>query len=165
MVKSTFNSIPKRHWMKEELWKETLMHVPIPCVDLILQHPNTQEFVIGYRKIAPYKNVWALPGGRMMFGEDLKKAAVRIAREYGMRFSELYLVGVFPVAFSFRSDVAIALASSHVFGDPIPDGKEFSTFRWVRNAPKPIGKNYELMISKWRKVKKSNEFLKLNKIL
>ena len=101
----------------------------------------------------------------MMFGENLERASKRIAKEYGMTFDDLYLVGVFPVAFSFRSDVTIALASPNALGDPYADGKEFSVLKWAKNAQRPVGGNYLRMINKWMKIRKSKKILTLNKVL
>ena len=164
MITNSDKKLPKSKWMSRKLWKETLKYLPIACIDIIFERRDSQEILMGYRIIPPYKNVWALIGGRMIFGEGLREAAARIAKEYGIKFQRLYLVGVFPVVFSFRSDVAIALASPDALGDPIADKKEFSTFKWTEEPPNRTGGNYVSMIASWKKVKQSGELLELNRI-
>jgi len=108
--------------------------------------------------------VWALPGGRMLRRESLKEAAIRIAKEYGLGFGRLYLVGVFPVSFATRSDISIAMAALDVRGQPIVDDVEFSKFKWSKNPPRNLGTNYRRMVSKWLHGSMSDDFLRLNKI-
>ena len=88
----------QRKWLPARLWDEIIQKMPVPCVDLILQRPN-DSILYGWRLISPYRNVWALVGGRMLRGENLLQSASRIAREYGLRVGRLYLNGVFPVNF------------------------------------------------------------------
>jgi len=51
--------------------------MPIPCLDIIVQNARS-EILLGWRLILPYRNVWALPGGRVYVGENLTAAARRI---------------------------------------------------------------------------------------
>lgn len=151
--------------MPNPLWKEVLQFLPIPCIDIVIEEAGSGAILFGYRKITPYKDVWALVGGRMLYGECLKEATKRIAKEYGMLCNkELYLIGVFPVAFKTRSDVSIAIAATSATGEPRIDGREFSEFSWRKNVPEKTGRNYKLMVKKWRAVRKSKEFLSLNRI-
>jgi ADP-ribose pyrophosphatase YjhB (NUDIX family) len=151
--------------MPDPLWKKALQFLPVPCIDIIFEQPHSGAILLGYRKIAPYKNVWALVGGRMLYGESLRNGITRIAQEYGMSCNgELYLIGVFPVAFQWRSDVAVAVAAPNAKGLPHAEGKEFSRFAWKQTLPKNTGGNYKLMVKKWRAVRKSKEFFNLNRI-
>ncbi len=149
--------------MKAPVWEQALRYLPIACVDIIFQQRDG-SILYGYRIIGPYKNVWALPGGRMLHGENLQQAAGRIAKEYGMRIRELYLVGVFPMSFDVRHDVTIALASPCPKGDPVADIKELSKVIWSEKPPIRTGANYRKMISKWNIALSSKTFLKLNRL-
>jgi len=95
----------------------------------------------------------------MSRGENLRKAADRILREYGLRAGNLFLVGVFPVRFPTRADVTICLASNEPSGQPIADGYEFSSFRWMRNVHSKTGLNYRKMIQKWRLLQRNPQAL------
>ena len=68
------------------LWKRILASMPIPCVDIIVQstfnRPN--RVLLGYRKIYPYNDCWALPGGRIVKDESLRDTANRQMREIGL---------------------------------------------------------------------------------
>ena len=145
-------------WMSERVWRQVKHSVSIPCVDVILE--NSQGAVLlGWRKIPPYCNVWATPGGRMGRGENLRNAANRIISEYGLTAANLFLVGVFPVKFSTRADVTICLASNMPSGNAVADGYEFSSFNWARNIPAKTGGNYLKMIRKWRRLERNLQVL------
>jgi colanic acid biosynthesis protein WcaH len=53
--------------------------MPILCVDLMIVRGHTVLLV--KRKIEPMAGQWWFPGGRLLRGESLRDAAVRIARE------------------------------------------------------------------------------------
>ena len=57
-------------------WNELTKKMPIPCVDTIV-HRN-DRVLLGYRTIQPYRNVWALIGGRMHYGESFTDTSIRI---------------------------------------------------------------------------------------
>ncbi len=137
--------------------------MPIPCVDVVFQREDS-SILYGWRLINPYNEVWALPGGRILRGEYVKQCASRIAKQYGLEFEELYLVGVFPVNFPKRSDISITVAALKVAGEPKIDGFEFSKFVWKKDPPKRLGTNYARMITKWQAASKSKQFLKLNRL-
>ena len=150
-------------WIPESLWNQIKEHIPIPCVDVILQKPGG-EILLGWRQILPYRNVWALPGGRLLRGEDLKTAARRILAEYDLSAHDFHLVGVFRIRFPSRSDVPICVATRHPSGKAKPDGKEFSSFRWVKRLPIRLGANYGRMIVRWREMKKKPQALEFSKL-
>ena len=120
-------STNNKNWIPEQLWIQVKRHVPIPCVDIILEN-NKGQILLGWRCILPYRNVWALPGGRLLRGESLQAAVARVLDEYTLIASNLILVGVFPIRFRERSDVSICIAAKHAGGDAQPDGKEFTKF-------------------------------------
>jgi len=150
-------------WMPERLWRQVLAHVPIPCVDVILENLKG-EVLLGWRKISPYANVWALPGGRALKGESLRASARRILEEYGLSAREFFLVGVFPVKFPSRADFTCCVASKRWSGRAEPDGVEFSSFLWTRMIPKKTGGNYRRMILLWRRMSRNPEALRLRSV-
>jgi ADP-ribose pyrophosphatase YjhB (NUDIX family) len=156
-------SIPREKWIPSELWVKVTKLVPLSCVDLILQRKDG-SILYGFRQIKPYNGVWAFPGGRIIHGEDLVQGAHRVAAEYGLNFKELYLVGVFPVNFPTRADIAIALAGLKLSGEPIVDGFEFSSFLWSKQPPRKLGTNYRRMLLKWVQARTSADFLRLNRL-
>lgn len=150
-------------WIPEHLWRQVKRSIPIPCVDVLLEN-SIGELLLGWRKISPYGNVWASPGGRLFQGESLRNAAHRILREYDLTARNLFLVGVFPVKFQTRADVTICVASNKPAGIAIPDGYEFSSFKWTTKVPSKTGANYVKMILKWRLLRRSPQALRLARI-
>ena len=150
-------------WMPDRLWNQVKRYMPIPCVDVILED-SRGEVLLGWRQIPPYRNVWALPGGRVGKGERLQAAAKRTLAEYGLAARDLFLVGVFPIRFPSRSDLAVCLAAKHSRGEARPDGIEFSNFRWTRSLPRGIGANYRRMILKWNKMKRNPQVLRFSRL-
>jgi ADP-ribose pyrophosphatase YjhB (NUDIX family) len=155
---------PTRSWLSEKSWNYIVKTMSIPCVDMIFQRQDG-SILFGWRLIKPYGNVWALPGGRILRGENLLQCAARIGKEYGLSFERLYLNGVFPINFQRRVDIPICLAARQVSGDPLVDDFEFSKFIWRKNPPTQAGTNYVLMVSKWQRASTSREFLGLNRLM
>ena len=146
-------ALKRRGWMPLRTWNLVKRNMTIPCVDIILENRRGQV-LLGWRLIEPYSNVWALPGGRLLKGEKLQSAASRILSEYGLSASNFHLVGVFPINFPKRSDLAICLASRRFHGEAKPDGFEFSSFQWTKRLPDRLGANYRRMIMRWRHLKR-----------
>jgi len=155
--------LDSRDWIPSRLWNHILKSIPLACLDMIIQRDD-DAILFGYRIISPYKRVWAAPGGRMLRGESVVQAARRVSKEYGLGFCELYLIGVFPIKSRFRSDVAIAVAARDISGQPLADGKEFSSMKWFKILPRTLGANYRRMTIKWLAACRSRDFLALNRL-
>ena len=149
--------------MPDRLWGQVKRYMPIPCVDVIVEDSNGR-ILLGWRRILPYRNVWALPGGRVGKGERLHAVAERILAEYGLAARNLFLVGVFPIRFPSRSDLSVCLATNHSTGEAKPDGIEFSNFQWTIALPRRIGANYKRMIMQWNNVKRKPQALRFSKL-
>jgi len=154
--------IPSDKWLDEELWNKVKLRLPIATLDIIFERDN--RLLYGYRRIAPYRNVWAFIGGRILFGEGLADTIERISSEYGLKAKKAYLVGIFPITFKTRSDVAIAVASPDADGEPKIDGYEFSSFVWREAPPERLGANYRRMLEKWIKIRTKEDILRFNAI-
>ena len=150
-------------WMPDRLWNQVKRYMPIPCVDVIFED-SKGRILLGWRKIAPYRNVWALPGGRIYKGEPLQAAAKRILAEYGLAARELFLVGVFPIRFPSRSDLPVCVAARRPEGSAKADGREFSRFRWTKRLPRGLGTNYRRMIAQWNKTKRNPTVLRHSRL-
>ncbi|MGA3110153.1 MAG: NUDIX domain-containing protein [Candidatus Bathyarchaeia archaeon] len=163
MLQSAKPGVSKEDWIPTRLWNKIIERMPIPCVDIIFQRPDSR-ILYGWRLISPYRNLWALLGGRIFRGEGLLQCASRIAKEYGLTFDQLYLNGVFPVNFPKRSDIVISLVANYISGEPRVDKFEFSKFTWSRTPPKRLGKNYLLMVRRWNHVTESKNFIRRNRL-
>jgi ADP-ribose pyrophosphatase YjhB (NUDIX family) len=120
-------------------------------VDTIVHREG--KVLLGWRTIAPYRNVWALIGGRMYYGESFRDTSVRNCRESGLRIRGPQYLGVFPVKFpNGRHDLSICIAARHASGDPKPT-RELAKYVWVAEDQlrevDPIGGNYLKMLRTW----------------
>lgn len=80
-----------------DVFESMLEWMVIPTFDLVLAY-GSQSVIIVRRKIAPYKDVWALPGLRMYKGESIDDTLQRIAKaEVGLDIdtSDKELLGQF----------------------------------------------------------------------
>jgi ADP-ribose pyrophosphatase YjhB (NUDIX family) len=112
---------------------------------------GVERFCWGFRAIEPYKNVWALPGGRILKHEYPSQAVRRNLAEIGVTARIRSLVGVFPVMFprhpQKRYDITLCYKASWVSGEPKP-GRELHALKWFSPSkiPKSTGANYKKMV-------------------
>ena len=151
MGSSSRASLKGEKAIPEKLWKSIQASVPIACVDIIVYRKVGREtrVLLGYRKIYPYDNFWALPGGRIIKNETLRETANRQLIEIGLHPSGDYkLVGVYPVNFKRRSDISICL-STHLPArqEPRPT-MELVRYAWcsLDDLPTRVGSNYRSML-------------------
>lgn len=78
-------------------WKQVTGKMPIPCVDTIVHRGGS--VLLGYRTILPYRDVWALIGGRMRYGESFADTSIRNCIESGLTVQKPRYLGIFPVKF------------------------------------------------------------------
>jgi ADP-ribose pyrophosphatase YjhB (NUDIX family) len=131
-----------------KLFKKILRSMPIPCVDIIIKTKEGVVFI--KRNIAPYKNKWAFPGGRIIRGESIKEAIDRQASEIGIKVKIERLIGVFPVNFKFRFDISICYLVK-MNGGKLKTTYEAEKILVSKYKPSNLGGNYLKM---WLKAKK-----------
>ena len=137
--------------LSEKQWKNMMRWMPIPCVDIILRKQG--RILVGFRAIRPYRNAWALPGGRILKGEDPVEAVRRNLNEIGVSAEVRRFVGVFSVRFpnhpQKRHDIALCYECEWRRGEPKPT-PELTRFKWIRpdQARAGVGGNYRKMILK-----------------
>lgn len=128
-----------------------MLSMPIPCVDVIVQKQS--KILVGFRAIDPYRNVWALPGGRIFKYEYPEDTVHRTLSKIGVTCRIGNLVGVFPVMFprhTFkRYDISLCYKVQWIAGEPRADA-ELLRFSWIspRKLPANMGANYKKMIRK-----------------
>jgi len=135
----------------EKLWKSILASMPIPCVDIIVHTGvgGKTRVLLGYRKIYPYNDQWALPGGRIVKKESQCATANRQLTEIGIRPTGGYkLVGVYPVNFRHRSDISICLSTRLRSQQEPRLTKEMAKYIWspLNVLPSGLGSNYRTML-------------------
>ena len=102
------------HFLSEKHYRQIFSRVPRLCVDLFIK-TGSNTCLLGQRAHEPFKNLWAMPGGRMFFGETLTQAANRIAREeIGFKIEVAEVVGAInyleEVAMGGRHSVSVVLS-------------------------------------------------------
>ena len=78
-------------------YQRILRCIPILCVDVVLTNERGQYLLVR-RTNAPMKDVWWVPGGRVLKGESLEAALARKMREeLGIAVRSLGPIGYFEV--------------------------------------------------------------------
>jgi colanic acid biosynthesis protein WcaH len=95
-----YRSSPEWHildWVPDNLYSLIVEHVPVLCVDILLQHNETAEYLLIKRANEPLKGEWWVIGGAVKRGEtDLEKACLRIANaEIGVDIFNLHPIGYY----------------------------------------------------------------------
>ena len=137
--------------LSEKQWNNMVKWMPIPCVDVIVE--KYAQILVGFRAILPYKNVWALPGGRILKNENPEDAVRRNLDEIGISADIKQFVGVFSVRFpnhpQRRHDIILCYESEWRNGQPKPTA-ELIRFKWISpsQVSSGLGANYRKMILK-----------------
>ncbi len=135
--------------LPEKEYKKIFAQVPRLCVDLVIK--TKDGVLLSRRDIRPWRGYWHLPGGSVFFGETIKTAAERIAKEelgitvsikktlgYAEFLEEIRLVG--------RHSVSIALLCSTTAKD-IKGSWQAKKVGFFRVLPKPIIPGHKKMIN------------------
>ncbi|HVB42631.1 MAG TPA: NUDIX domain-containing protein [Streptosporangiaceae bacterium] len=73
-------------WAPDDVFESILRYSVIPTFDLILE--GVEGILLVRRRIAPYRDLWALPGLRILKGEAIEACLERIAHdEVGLQIS------------------------------------------------------------------------------
>ncbi len=142
-----------------EVFEQILEYMAIPTFDLVIEY-GEQGIILVRRKIAPYKDVWALPGLRMYKGEDIDDTIIRIARsELGLNIdpSNKVIIGQFVGKFKTehdRQDISTGYLL-HVKDDQeiVINREHFHAFRVAREIPDNIGAMYRYYLGEYYKNK------------
>ncbi|MCJ7792653.1 MAG: NUDIX domain-containing protein [Candidatus Marinimicrobia bacterium] len=143
----------------EEVWQEILKWVPIPTVDLVLEWGNEGVIVVR-RKIEPYKGKWALPGLRMLKGENFDDTIKRIAeKELGLQVNpnKKRLLGVYVGKFitaQQRQDVSTGFYIPVSIDQMIAyNQNHFSGVKITKSIPQNMGAMYQYYLRCYQKLK------------
>lgn len=131
-----------------EVFEQILEYMPIATFDLVVE-VGDRGVVLVRRKIAPYKDVWALPGLRMHKGEGIDDTLRRIAwAELGLRIETAgkVLLGQYVGRFKTehaRQDISTAYVVRVDEGAEIlANTAHFSAWRVTREVPGNTGAMY-----------------------
>jgi len=148
------NHVMRRESFKfapRDTFENILEYTVIPTFDLIVWF-NDQGVILLRRRIAPYKNVWALPGLRMMKPERIEDTLVRIARnEIGIPIdpAKKCFIGQYVGRFRTehnRQDLSTCYAVSSNASSIAINQEHFSGYRFVKakeEIPSKAGAMYK----------------------
>lgn len=142
-----------------EVFEQILDYMPIATFDLVIEHGD-RGVVFVRRRIAPYKDVWALPGLRMLKGEGIDDTLRRIARqEVGLEIDTTgkVILGQFVGRFRTeraRQDISTGyLVRARGDQEVRPNAAHFHAARVAREPPGRMGAMYrfywELYAALW----------------
>lgn len=152
--------------MKKELrfaprgiFEQMLEYMVIPTFDLVIEF-GSQGVIIVRRKIAPYKDVWALPGLRMYKGEDINDTLRRIAeKEVGLNIDceNKVILGQYVGKFRTeheRQDISTAYLVHASDDQEIKINRQhFYSFRVTQTIPGKMGAMYKHYLAEYFKTK------------
>lgn len=118
--------------------------MPLIAIDLILENPETDSVLLGFRKNEPAKDYWFVPGGRIYKNEPFTQALARIfQQELGIPYKGSYeIVGVYdhfynncfyePNPYYTNTHyVVIAVRIKLDDSTPIFPDRQHSEFKWM----------------------------------
>lgn len=154
------NKGKKLKYAPREIFEQIMEWSVIPTFDLVINYGN-QGFIVVKRKIAPYKNQWALPGLRIMKGEEIDDTLKRIAKnELGLNINtqrKIFLgqyVGKFKTEHQ-RQDISTGYMISVAGSQPIQlNSEHFTDYRIAGTIPSPMGAMYKFYLKSGKKYKK-----------
>lgn len=89
-------------FISDELYKKIYNTVPRLCIDLVIR--KNGSIMLMRRDIEPYRNLWHLPGGRVLFKETIFEAIKRLAKkEFN---AEVRCKGLIGVCETIHDDIA-----------------------------------------------------------
>ena len=138
-----------------KIFEQILKWSVIPTFDLVIEYGD-QGFIVVKRKIAPYKNQWALLGLRMMKGERINDTLKRIAKnELSLNINphrKIFLgqyVGKFKTEHQ-RQDLSTGYAIKARDTQLIKLNQDhFSDYLITKKIPSPIGAMYKFYLQKY----------------
>jgi hypothetical protein len=104
-----------RH-IPERIWRSILASIPVACVDVIGYRRVKRRIsvLLGYRKIYPYRNRWALPGGRIIKKNHF--ATLQTASWKRSAYAQLTTIAwLVPTLSTSSTGPTSASASAHVY--------------------------------------------------
>ncbi len=78
--------------LSDEDFKNIYSRVPRLCVDVVIK--SDKGILLTLRDVEPYRGLWHIPGGTVLYGETMEEAAKRFARnEIGVDVETLKILG------------------------------------------------------------------------
>jgi len=132
--------------INQSIYEKIRRIIPIATIDLCIY--NKDEFLLLKRNNEPAKNLWYVPGGRILHKESFEAAVKRILRkETGLtsnRIKKIDIINQYWNEFHYISIVYRVEVNSK---DVIMDNQH-SKYKWYKKLPNNINKYVKIMINK-----------------
>lgn len=145
------------------VFEQILEWAVIPTFDLVIEYGD-QGVIIVRRKIAPYKNKWALPGLRMFKPESIEDTLCRIAkRELGLTIDpgDRTFLGQYVGRFRTeqgRQDLSTGYLIRVPSSQPVVlNTAHFSSWRVATSIPSNMGAMYRFYLRQYFALKGSTK--------
>lgn len=153
--------VNRRHWLSPSLWELIQATVPVVCVDVLPirispRVPNRVEAIGLILRETPHQGQrWCLIGGRVLFGESLRKAVLRQVKETLGTHVRVYIRhdqqpvylaeyspnGTRPFALDPRKHAVGLTYAVRIAGSPSPRGEAIS-YQWFKTNKLPRSKEF-----------------------
>jgi colanic acid biosynthesis protein WcaH len=140
-------------FISDELYKQMLLHLPILCVDLIIQNSD-DEYLLVKRDNHPIKGYDWVPGGRMLKNVDIPtNAQTKCKQELGLEITDWRVVGIYDDQYdtnAFNLDTKIHTLSVlcrtgvRVEYDQIKLDEQSSEIKYSKLLPELLRQRYEV---------------------
>ena len=146
LIRYNPNDLHDDYFMKhieEEEYQKIIKSMPIFCLDFLISFEK--KYLLIKRNEEPLKNLYWIIGGRLMFKETIKDAAIRIQkREIGISFSNFKIIGFSNYFFTNKPNSRALHTPSLLFHisvnkifNPKLD-KQHNNFIWSDNIPEKL---------------------------
>ncbi len=139
------------HPLTEAEFRAIYAKVPRLCVDLIIRDEDGR-ILLAKRSIAPFLNLWHIPGGAVYFGETIEMATKRIAQEeLGLEVKSDRLLDVLVHPDEYKDDwhgwpVSLEIETIIISGTPLKD-ENASEIGFFAKLPQPMVESHRLFLS------------------
>jgi ADP-ribose pyrophosphatase YjhB (NUDIX family) len=137
-------------WLPKDQYDAIYSRVPRLCVEVVIADPG-RGVLLALRDIPPNVGAWHIPGGTVLFGEPLKAAVKRVARdELGLDVAVGELLGYieYPSHYENGLDSPVGLAfSASATGGPIGEDRLPEGCAWFTELPDGLyGEQREFLV-------------------
>jgi hypothetical protein len=157
-------NMTKTKFAPRDIFEQILEWAVIPTFDLVIEYGNKGVIIVN-RKIAPYQNKWALPGLRILKGENIEDTLIRIAdKELGIKIdpSQKEFLGQYIGKFATEYNRQDLSTGYYIGISPTQEIKinrdHFSSMRLItsrKEIPSKIGAMYKFYLNKFFDLKKN----------